>query len=134
MTDHNPLTSLKHTNIFCGRFTCWFFFFTTVQFPISIQVGQCTYQCRFFVPSSADYPCHSFHWFHPPGGPVPPLCSTDGEPSLNRVITALSQGKQPFDCAAGLWHCFLNDGVLCRHYTSSNNRTSHVQVAVPTPL
>ena len=53
---------------------------------------------------------------------------------LDPVITALNQGKPPSDCAAGLRQCFLSDGVLGRHYTFSNNRTSHVQVVVPTPL
>ena len=53
---------------------------------------------------------------------------------LRTVTSALVQRKPPTNCAAGLHSCFLSDGVLCRHYTSSTTGITHTQVVVPSSL
>ena len=37
-------------------------------------------------------------------------------------------------CPPGLWHCFLCDGVLCKHYKEPSTDMVHVQFVIPQVL
>ena len=132
--DHNPLTSLKDLKDVGGHLARWMLYLQQFDFTFHHRPGK--------NHANAD----AMSRLHPIHPILPVLHQTiadltalkaaqQTDDSLSQIITTLTQGNPvPPDVPPGLWHVFLQHGILCRPYQPSSSSTRHTQIVIPSTL
>ena len=133
VTDHNPLTSLKDLKDVGGCSTRWMLYLQQFDFTFHHRPG------KNYANADAMSRLHPIHpilpVLHQTIADLTVLKATQQtDDSLSQIITTLTQGNPvPADVPPGLWHVFLQDGILCRLYQPSSSSTRHTRFSSQTP-
>ena len=136
VTDHNPLTSLKGNKDTGGRITRWLMFLQQFNFDIKYKQGTKHVNADALSrqpPVSASISTVTY------GSPL--LADTDKliqsqkqDLQLSPIYDHIEQGTPLPKCPPGLRHCFLHNGVLCRHYKEPSTDMVNIQFVIPQVL
>ena len=136
VTDHNPLTSLKGIKDTGGRITRWLMFLQQFNFDIKYKQGTKHVNADALSrqpPVSASISTVTY------GSPL--LADTDKliqsqkqDLQLSPIYDHIEQGTPLPKCPPGLRHCFLHNGVLCRHYKEPSTDMVNIQFVIPQVL
>ena len=136
VTDHNPLTSLKGIKDTGGRITRWLMFLQQFNFDIKYKQGTKHVNADALSrqpPVSASISTVTY------GSPL--LADTDKliqsqkqDLQLSPIYDHIEQGTPLPKYPPGLRHCFLHNGVLCRHYKEPSTDMVNIQFVIPQVL